>query len=195
LRASDLILSISLFPNSTRKARLVSRWSAALPRRASLHFEVHAFCLPLCSSISRFLEKCLLPLLACTRHSRPTYILVPSPPPPPILLPPPHNHGCRPPSHCWPAPGQSRPAAEQTGHVANASYAYIIDTHLTHVSAEQALKAQESTPGFSLALLQIVNTDSFPQATRLAAALFFKNFVRRNWVVRDGGTWNTAWWG
>jgi exportin-2 (importin alpha re-exporter) len=65
---------------------------------------------------------------------------------------------------------------------------YIIVTHLTHVSAEQALKAQESTPGFSLALLQIVNTDSFPQATRLAAALFFKNFVRRNWVVRDGQT-------
>lgn len=50
-------------------------------------------------------------------------------------------------------------------------------------SAEQTLKAQETNPGFSLALLQIVNTDSFPQATRLAAALFFKNFIRRNWVV------------
>jgi exportin-2 (importin alpha re-exporter) len=59
----------------------------------------------------------------------------------------------------------------------------MIDTRLTSIPAEQTLKAQESTPGFSLALLQIVNTDSFPQATRLAAALFFKNFVRRNWVV------------
>jgi hypothetical protein len=49
--------------------------------------------------------------------------------------------------------------------------------------AEQTLKTQETSPGFSLALLQIVNTDSFPQATRLAAALFFKNFIRRNWVV------------
>ena len=54
---------------------------------------------------------------------------------------------------------------------------------LTIFSAEQTLKAQETNPGFSLALLQIVNTESFPQATRLAAALFFKNFIRRNWVV------------
>ncbi|KAL1587744.1 hypothetical protein WHR41_03668 [Cladosporium halotolerans] len=52
--------------------------------------------------------------------------------------------------------------------------------------AEQTLKAQETNPGFSLALLQIVNTDSFPQPTRLASALFFKNFVRRNWVDEDG---------
>lgn len=80
-------------------------------------------------------------------------------------------------------PQQSRQGMSQTHHIT-----YIIHAHLTHVSAEQALKAQESTPGFSLALLQIVNTDSFPQATRLAAALFFKNFVRRNWVVRDGET-------
>jgi exportin-2 (importin alpha re-exporter) len=50
-------------------------------------------------------------------------------------------------------------------------------------SAEQALKAQDTNEGFSLALLQIVSSDSFPQATRLAAALFFKNFIRRNWVV------------
>lgn len=50
-------------------------------------------------------------------------------------------------------------------------------------AAEQGLKIEEGKPGFSLSLLQIVNTDSFPQATRLASALFFKNFVRRNWVV------------
>ncbi|OQN95952.1 hypothetical protein B0A48_17895 [Cryoendolithus antarcticus] len=52
--------------------------------------------------------------------------------------------------------------------------------------AEQGLKLEETKPGFSLSLLQIVNTDSFPQATRLASALFFKNFVRRNWTDEDG---------
>ncbi|EME85352.1 uncharacterized protein MYCFIDRAFT_72444 [Pseudocercospora fijiensis CIRAD86] len=52
--------------------------------------------------------------------------------------------------------------------------------------AEQSLKAEETKPGFSLALLQIVAADTFPQQTRLASALFFKNFVRRNWVDEDG---------
>lgn len=62
-------------------------------------------------------------------------------------------------------------------------HTYIIFTNANFITAEQTLKAQETNPGFSLALLQIVNTGSFPQATRLAAALFFKNFIRRNWVV------------
>lgn len=53
-------------------------------------------------------------------------------------------------------------------------------------AAEQSLKAEETKPGFSLSLLQIVATDSFPQNTRLAGALFFKNFIRRNWVDEEG---------
>jgi len=57
---------------------------------------------------------------------------------------------------------------------------------LTHELAEQSLKAEELQPGFSLALLEIVATDSFPQNTRLASALFFKNFIRRNWTDEDG---------
>ncbi|EMF15386.1 chromosome segregation protein Cse1 [Sphaerulina musiva SO2202] len=52
--------------------------------------------------------------------------------------------------------------------------------------AESSLKAEETKPSFSLALLQIVATDTFPQATRLASALFFKNFVKRNWVDENG---------
>ncbi|KAK3701574.1 importin-alpha export receptor [Vermiconidia calcicola] len=52
--------------------------------------------------------------------------------------------------------------------------------------AEIYLKEQETKPGFSLALLQIVTTDSYPLATRQASALFFKNFIRRNWVDEDG---------
>ncbi|KAK4630943.1 Importin alpha re-exporter [Fulvia fulva] len=52
--------------------------------------------------------------------------------------------------------------------------------------AEQSLKSAEAKPGFSLALLQIVAAESFPINTRLASALFFKNFVRRNWTNEDG---------
>ncbi|KAF2861245.1 Cse1-domain-containing protein [Piedraia hortae CBS 480.64] len=52
--------------------------------------------------------------------------------------------------------------------------------------AERALKNEEARPGFSLALLQIVATASFPQDTRLASALFFKNFVKRHWTDENG---------
>lgn len=57
---------------------------------------------------------------------------------------------------------------------------------LTCRAAEQSLKQEETKPGFSLALLQIVATTSFPQNTRLASALFFKNFIRRNWTDENG---------
>ncbi|KAK1024994.1 importin-alpha export receptor, partial [Friedmanniomyces endolithicus] len=52
--------------------------------------------------------------------------------------------------------------------------------------AEQSLKAEEVKPAFSLALLQIVATETLPQTTRLAGALFFKNFIRRNWTDEEG---------
>ena len=57
---------------------------------------------------------------------------------------------------------------------------------LTHSTAEAALRTEEAKPGFSLALLQIVTADSYPLPTRQASALFFKNFVRRNWVDENG---------
>lgn len=61
-------------------------------------------------------------------------------------------------------------------------------------AAEQSLKAEESKPGFSLALLQIAADDTFPLQTRLASSLFFKNFVRRNWTVceRLDSMWRKA---
>ncbi|KAK0874171.1 importin-alpha export receptor [Friedmanniomyces endolithicus] len=52
--------------------------------------------------------------------------------------------------------------------------------------SEQSLKAEEVKPAFSLALLQIVATETLPQTTRLAGALFFKNFIRRNWTDEEG---------
>lgn len=52
-------------------------------------------------------------------------------------------------------------------------------------TAEKALQEAEKQPKFSLALLHIVASDSFPPTTKLASALCFKNFIRRNWTVRS----------
>lgn len=59
---------------------------------------------------------------------------------------------------------------------------YRTNARVAGASLEQA----EKSPGFSLALLQIVGSDSYPQTARLAASLYFKNFVRRSWVDEDG---------
>ncbi|RDL35142.1 putative importin-alpha export receptor [Venustampulla echinocandica] len=55
-----------------------------------------------------------------------------------------------------------------------------------HKQAEVALKNEETKPGFSLLLLNIVASESLPLNTRLAGALCFKNFVKFNWVDEDG---------
>ncbi|KAF2083874.1 Cse1-domain-containing protein [Saccharata proteae CBS 121410] len=52
--------------------------------------------------------------------------------------------------------------------------------------AENAIKQQELAPGFSIALLHIVADPSIPQTTRLASALYFKNFIKRNWTDVEG---------
>ncbi|KZM24630.1 protein export from nucleus [Ascochyta rabiei] len=52
--------------------------------------------------------------------------------------------------------------------------------------AEQAITHEQAKPNFSLSLLHIVATDSAPATIRLASALYFKNFIKRNWVDEDG---------
>lgn len=53
--------------------------------------------------------------------------------------------------------------------------------------AETSLRqAEETQPNFSVSLLQLVADESQPLSTRLAAALFFKNFIKRNWTDEDG---------
>ncbi|KAH7090005.1 CAS/CSE protein [Paraphoma chrysanthemicola] len=52
--------------------------------------------------------------------------------------------------------------------------------------AEAAIQQEQTKPGFSLTLLHIVASDSVPQTTRLASALYFKNFIKRHWVDEDG---------
>ena len=49
--------------------------------------------------------------------------------------------------------------------------------------AELALLQEEKRPGFSIALLHIVAADRFPSNSRLASALYFKNFIRKTWTV------------
>jgi Importin-beta N-terminal domain len=55
-----------------------------------------------------------------------------------------------------------------------------------HVTAEIALREEEKKPGFSLSLLQITASPTYPYNTRLASALCFKNFIKRNWADEDG---------
>jgi exportin-2 (importin alpha re-exporter) len=57
---------------------------------------------------------------------------------------------------------------------------------LLTLPAEAAIQQEQPKPNFSLSLLHIVASDSSPQNTRLAAALYFKNFIKRNWVDEDG---------
>ncbi|KAL9596202.1 MAG: hypothetical protein Q9219_005954 [cf. Caloplaca sp. 3 TL-2023] len=52
--------------------------------------------------------------------------------------------------------------------------------------AEIALLEEQKRPGFSLHLLQIVASDAYGSTARLASALYFKNFIRRNWTDEDG---------
>ncbi|KAJ5475856.1 CAS/CSEC-terminal [Penicillium sp. IBT 31633x] len=53
-------------------------------------------------------------------------------------------------------------------------------------AAEITLRQEEKKPGFSLQLLQITASETTPYNTRLASALCFKNFIKRNWTDEDG---------
>ena len=55
-----------------------------------------------------------------------------------------------------------------------------------HRQAESQIQGAEDNPGFAIILLQIVSNSDFPQTSRLAAALYFKNLVKRKWVDSDG---------
>ena len=52
--------------------------------------------------------------------------------------------------------------------------------------AEKSLKEGETQDGFGLTLLHVVAAENLPMSTRLAGALFFKNFLKRKWVDENG---------
>lgn len=56
----------------------------------------------------------------------------------------------------------------------------------TAKNSERQLKLLESQEGFPLTLLHIVASTNLPGSTRLAGALFFKNFIKRKWVDENG---------
>ncbi|CUS11908.1 unnamed protein product [Tuber aestivum] len=67
--------------------------------------------------------------------------------------------------------------------------AQLLDTSLIpsqNKQAESSLRAGENQEGFAPLLLQIVASDSFASNTRLAAALYFKNLLGRNWTDEEG---------
>lgn len=55
--------------------------------------------------------------------------------------------------------------------------------HLIVHTAEAAIGEAEKRPGFSVSLLQIVATETYGATARLASALYFKNYIKRNWTV------------
>ncbi|KAI4275776.1 MAG: hypothetical protein LQ337_002966 [Flavoplaca oasis] len=52
--------------------------------------------------------------------------------------------------------------------------------------AETVLLQEQKKPGFTLLLLRIVASDTYGSTARLASALYFKNFIRRNWTDENG---------
>lgn len=54
-------------------------------------------------------------------------------------------------------------------------------------AAELAIQREGHKPNFSLALLQIVASQSISSTIRLAGALYFKNHIKRNWIVSTIG--------
>ncbi|KAL8841565.1 MAG: hypothetical protein Q9205_002251 [Flavoplaca limonia] len=52
--------------------------------------------------------------------------------------------------------------------------------------AETVLLREQKKPGFTLLLLRIVASDTYGSTARLASALYFKNFIRRNWTDENG---------
>ncbi|KAF2688443.1 Cse1-domain-containing protein [Lentithecium fluviatile CBS 122367] len=70
-----------------------------------------------------------------------------------------------------------------------ATLSQLLEASLDHTKnkqAEAAITQEQSKPGFSLTLLHLVASDSAPPTVRLASALYFKNFVKRNWVDENG---------
>lgn len=53
----------------------------------------------------------------------------------------------------------------------------------TMKAATEQLRAAEVTPGFGLVLLQLLQGASVDDATRQAGAIYFKNYVKRQWTV------------
>ena len=52
-----------------------------------------------------------------------------------------------------------------------------------HVAAEKFLESVEGSPNYTVVLLALVKEDSADMILRVAAAITFKNTVKRNWRI------------
>lgn len=73
-----------------------------------------------------------------------------------------------------------------TSKVQQLQVSRLQNSRLTAPLAEAQIQGEEQKPGFALLLLQITATSNFSYNTRLASALFFKNFIKRNWTDLEG---------
>lgn len=71
------------------------------------------------------------------------------------------------------------PSKNKQGQTSSSNFRF---KQLTQV-AELAILQEEKKPGFSVSLLQVVATEACGVTARLASALYFKNFIKRNWTV------------
>ncbi|XP_074596688.1 chromosome segregation 1 [Brevipalpus obovatus] len=53
------------------------------------------------------------------------------------------------------------------------------------VAAERYLESIESSPNYPLLLLTVIETPNISQVARMAAAITFKNYIKRNWKVDE----------
>lgn len=56
-----------------------------------------------------------------------------------------------------------------------------IKQHITIIAAEKFLECVEANQNYSLLLLQLVQKEAIEETIRVAAAIAFKNFIKRNW--------------
>jgi exportin-2 (importin alpha re-exporter) len=50
-----------------------------------------------------------------------------------------------------------------------------------YAAEEQLFSSEKQQPNFPIALLKLIANESIDLQIRFAAALFFKNYVKRNW--------------
>lgn len=60
------------------------------------------------------------------------------------------------------------------------------DYFFFNVLAEKFLDSADNTPNFGLSLLQLLTEESADDVVRIASAVTFKNFIKKNWrMVRS----------
>ncbi|MFH4983151.1 hypothetical protein AB6A40_009860 [Gnathostoma spinigerum] len=69
----------------------------------------------------------------------------------------------------------------EIGQVANILNMTLESDTAKRKKAEAELKQMESLPGISIVLMQLIASEQTLPATRLAAAVALKNFVKVNW--------------